>query len=233
MMSKPPFVLWFRGTGHRIPAARRRGRGRWWHRCLAAAARRRAGSPGCPLPHPRPGSAAGRAPRRGSRSPIRHRRSSACTSSPSFGRDQTRRDRSHSGSPDCLRIRRWQVPADTDETGRHWATERAGDLPDVLVELGTGRHGRASEAREPSPQSGSGAQPGLPDGIGARFAPGRNAACRPSPARLTSPDPRARSRVPATQEISGAADQEVSIGKASARRKGDTAQNGQKEGPSK
>jgi hypothetical protein len=33
----------------------------------------------------------------------------------------------------------------------------AGDLPDVLGELGTGRHGRASEAREPAPQSGSGA----------------------------------------------------------------------------
>jgi hypothetical protein len=38
-----------------------------------------------------------------------------------------------------------------------------------------------------------------PDGIGARPAPGRNAACRPWSARLTFPDPRAPSRVPATR----------------------------------
>ena len=44
--------------------------------------------PGRPRPHPRPGSAAGRAPRRSSRSSIRHRRSSACTAWAFSGPDQ-------------------------------------------------------------------------------------------------------------------------------------------------
>jgi hypothetical protein len=73
-------------------------------------------------------------------------------------------------------------------------------LPDVLGELGTGRHGRASEAREPAPQAGSGAQPGAPDGIG----PGPIRGEMPLAGhrqRGYLPASCARSRVPATQEI--------------------------------
>jgi choline dehydrogenase-like flavoprotein len=68
---------------------------------------------------------------------------------------------------------------------------------------------------------------------GAELTPGLAISDDDIASAASFPDPGARSRVPATQEISGAADHEVSIGKASVRREGDTAQNGRKEGPSK
>ncbi len=178
MMSKPPICSLVSANGPSDTSSSPPRTRTWRHRCLAGAARRRGGSPGRPVPHPRPGSAAGHAPRRGSRSPIRHRGSSACTSWPSFGRDHraatartaVRRAAFASGAGGCQ-----PMPVRLAGTG-HLSGP---GLRDVRGEPGTGRHGAD-----------------------------RRPAC-----------PR---RVPAAREIPGADDREVSIGKASTRREGDT-----------